>query len=474
MSDEHTWSATHVLAAFRERDLSPVEYLESLIAQIERTQPLVNALGDTYFEQALASARAAAGHYVSGTARPLEGLPVAIKDETEVAGQRTTNGSLLWADSIATTSDVIADRLLDAGAIVHARTLTPEFSIPFWTHSRMWGVTRNPWNPAFDVGGSSGGSAAALAAGMTPVATGSDIGGSIRVPASCCGVVGYKPPLGRIPVAGVYGRDGWSHQGPMARTVADCALIEDVVCGPHRRDHMSLRPKVTIGRPTPDIAGLRIAVSPDLGDWPVVDVVRRAVATVADRLRESGARVEEVDLTIERALLRQASDAHYGALFGADLRRLVEHHEHDVNPYTLNWLSSLDSRAGSFLAGREVEVQIAERVDAVFEDFDVLLCPAFAIPAFAAGVDYTVEPFVVDGQRLDPFRDVGLTEVFNVASRCPVLVVPAGRDDVGVPIGIQIVGRTLDDSTVFAVGAALEGLAPWPLVAPDVAAASGQ
>jgi aspartyl-tRNA(Asn)/glutamyl-tRNA(Gln) amidotransferase subunit A len=303
---------------------------------------------------------------------------------------------------------------------------------------------------------------------MTPLATGSDIGGSIRAPASCCGVVGYKAPYGRVPISGIYGRDGWSHLGPLARSVADCALLADVFAGPDRRDHMSLRPRVSVGRPDPDVAGMRIALSLDLGDWPVVESVRQAVSEAAEALRGAGARVEEVDLTVERALLRRASDAHYGALFGADLARVVKGNEDRVNAYTLNWLSSLETRPGALLEGREAEVEIAMRIDALLDKYDALLCPNFAIPAFAAGVDYTVEPLVVDGRELDSFHDLGLTEVFNVSARCPVLSVPAGRDPEGVPIGVQIVGRALEDASVFRIGAALERARGWPLVADPI------
>ena len=291
MTDLHAWSAIDVLGAFRAGTLSPPEYLDALFARARLMQPIVNAFGDTYEEEARAAALVAATRYASGRARPLEGLPVAVKDEAEVDGKRTTNGSLLWVDEVCERNEPMVQRLLDAGAIIHARTLTPEFSIAFWTASRLWGVTRNPWNPAYDVGGSSGGSAAALASGMTPLATGSDIGGSIRVPAGCCGVVGYKPAHGRVPQLPPYGLDMWCHLGPLARTVADTALVADVMCGPHPLDHASLRPALRLGVPDPDVRGLRIAVSPDLGDWPVTADVRRAVDDVADGLREAGARM---------------------------------------------------------------------------------------------------------------------------------------------------------------------------------------
>lgn len=466
MSELAALSAKEVLRRFKASELSPVEYLEALIDRIETRGSQVNAVGDTYFDEALAQARTAEAAYSSkrAIARPLEGLPVAVKDETEIAGKRATNGSLLWHDWISTHDDPIVDRLRSAGAIIHARTLTPEFSIPLWTHSRLWGVTRNPWNPAFDVGGSSGGSAAALAAGMTPLATGSDIGGSVRVPASCCGVVGYIGPYGRFPVAAPYNLDHWCNVGPLARSVEDCVLLADRLSGRHPADHASLAERVVIGTPSADIRGLRLAVSYDLGDWPVTDVVRDRLRGVVDALRSAGAIVEEVDLVVERELVRTAGNAHHALLFARDCARAVGDRVEDVNPYTLSWLASMKDPPDP-LDGLAAEVEVMRRVGAVLERFDALLCPVLAIPAFAAGVDHTVEPFVLDGVELDTFHDVCPAEIFNITSRCPVLTVPAGRSADDVPIGVEIVGRPFDDATVFGIGAAIELERPWPLVA---------
>ena len=459
-------SASDVLQRFRTRELSPVEYLSALIARIEAVGPTVNALGDTYFEEALEQARAAEATYTSPSKapRPLEGLPIAVKDESEMAGKRTTNGSLLWQDSVGTTNDPTVERALDAGAIVHARTLTPEFSIAFWTHTRLWGVTRNPWNQAFDVGGSSGGSAAALAAGFTPLATGSDIGGSVRVPASCCGVVGFIGPYGRIPVAPPDNLDHWCNMGPLARTVGDCALLTDTLSGLHPRDHATLREAVVLGIPETDVRGLRLAVSYDLGDWPVTAEVRAALADVVESLRGAGAIVEEVDLVVERELLRTAGDAHHAIIFGRFCARAVGDRVDDVNPVTLSWLASLENPPDP-LDGLAAEIEIMARVGRVHERYDAILCPVISVPAFPAGVDHTVDPFVLDGVELDTLHDVCPSEIFNVTSRCPVLAVPAGRSSDGVPIGVEIVGRPFDDRTVFRIGAAIELARPWPLVA---------
>jgi Asp-tRNA(Asn)/Glu-tRNA(Gln) amidotransferase A subunit family amidase len=467
MSELHALCASEVLAAFGRRELSPVEYLEALIQRTSDIEPRINAFGDTYFDEALEAARRAERVYASRSTkpRPLEGLPVAVKDEAEVAGQRTTNGSLLLQESIATESEPMIERLLAAGGIVHARTLTPEFSITFWTSSRLWGVTRNPWNLDYDVGGSSGGSAAALAAGTTPLATGSDIGGSIRVPASCCGVVGYKPAYGRIPQRPPDAMDHWCHLGPLARSVADVALLADVFVGPDARDPASLRPALRIGRPSTDVAGMRIAFSHDLGDWPVVDEVRATVSRTADILRSLGAVVEEVPLVVERALLRTASDAHYAAIFGASISEMIAGREAEANPDTLHWLASLEG-APSYLQGLKAEAEIAGRLAEVFDRFDALVCPTLAIPAYRAGVDYCTEPVVIDGTHYDGMRDICLSEVFNPLGRCPVITLPVGRDSVGVPIGLQIVGRSYEDARVFSIAAALEVAQPWPAIAP--------
>lgn len=466
MSELHVFPATELLARFRSRSLSPVEVLESLLSRIEQVGPSVNAVGDVYAEEALAHAREAERRYRGdgSVARPLEGLPLAVKDELELAGKRTTFGSLLFEHAISEQTDPVVERLVGAGAIVHARTLAPEFSIAFWTHSRLWGTTRNPWNREFDVGGSSGGSAAALAAGFTPLALGTDIGGSVRVPASCCGVVGFIGPHGRFPTAPPYNLDHWSNTGPLTRTVADCALLADAMAGPHPADHVSLPSVLPIGTPVADVTGLRLAATFDFGDWPVTEPVRQALADSIAVLRAAGATVEEVELVVERDLVRLASDAHHALIFGRDCAELIRGREQQACAYTRWWVDSLADPPDP-LAGLRAEAEIQRRVGDALAGFDALLGPAIGVPAFAAGVDHTVEPFLLDGIEYDTFHDICPTEIFNVASSCPVITVPAGRDADGVPIGVQIVGRPHDDPTVFRIGATLEREQPWPLVA---------
>lgn len=464
----HAWPAVRVLEAFRRKQVAPSEYLAVLAARIERWQPVVNCLGDVYLDEAFEAARRADDAYAGdgAAARPLEGLPVVVKDETEYAGHRTTNGSLLWTDWVPDRSDPLVERLLGAGAVVHARGLTPEFSSAFWCHSRLWGVTRNPWNPAFDVSGSSGGSAAAVAAGLTPLATGSDIGGSIRTPASACGVVGFKPPSGRIPVPGLYGRVDWSSVGPLARTAADCALLVDVASGHHPRDHFSLREPTRLGAPPATAAGLRVAFSPDLGDWPVTASVRALARAAADALAAAGAAVADVDLVVTREEVRRAGDAHHRALMVADLVEAVGDRRADCCDYALHWIDSVNAPPdpASFLEGRRIEAAVSERIDRVLADHDVLLTPAMCLPAFPAG--FCGVTYALDGVDRDCLHDLHLTEVFNLANRCPVVTVPVGRSPDGVPVGLQVVGRTYDDATALRVAAALQAAVPQPAVAP--------
>jgi len=289
--DIHYLTATEALRRFRARELSPVELMEAVIARAVRVEPTINAFADERFDEALAAARFAQERYAGrGQApRPLEGLPVAVKEEAPIAGQANTLGSLALRDMVADHTAPFVQRILDAGGIVHARTTTPEFSCAPVTWTKLWGVTRNPWNPAFAPGGSSGGSGAALAAGTAMLATGSDIGGSIRIPASFCGVVGFKPPYGRVPEIEVFNLDHYCHEGPMARTVADCRLLENVIAGPHPSDVASIRPKLVIPEQLEGIAGMRVALSVDLGCYEVDDEVAANTRAAADRLRPPSA-----------------------------------------------------------------------------------------------------------------------------------------------------------------------------------------
>lgn len=460
MVDLHYLSADEAIGLFRSRSLSPVELMSAVIARAEAVEPTINAFGDRYFDEAMAAARAAEARFMGrgGRPRPLEGVPIAIKEETPVAGQRTTSGSLIYRDAPPSeVSAAIIERIRRAGAIIHARSTAPEYSCAPFTHSRLWGVTRNPWNPEFSPGGSSGGSGASLAAGSTTLATGSDIGGSIRVPAAQCGVVGFKPPYGRVPEFSPYNLDHWCHEGPMARSVADCALLENVMAGPHPSDVASLRPKLRIPTELRGIEGWRVGLALDLGGFAIDETVVANARAASDAFREAGAIVEEVDLGWEAAEIIRAARIHFGVIFGPLVARAVAEHGDLMTRYATRFAEdSAWIAKEEFAEGLEIEGRVYERLGRVLERYRVVVCPGFGWPAIEAGEDYVDRGPVVNGVERSDWYEVLTTVPFNLASRCPVLSVPSGSSPEGVPTGIQIVGRTYDDVSAFRAAAAYE------------------
>ncbi len=469
----HYLSATGALAAFRARELSPVELLEAVIARADGVEPTVNALCHTYYDQARDQARAAEARYAGrGEApRALEGLPVAIKAEEAIEGQPWSQGSLIHRDVVAPYTSEFARRHLDAGAIVHARSTNPEFSCAGFTHSRLWGVTRNPFNADLAVGGSSGGSAASLAAGTSTLASGSDIGGSIRIPAAACGVVGFKPPYGRVPVDPPFNLDAYCHSGPLARTVADCALYENVLAGVDPGDITTLRDTVVLPDRFDGVDGLRVAVSVDLGGWPVEDDVRANTLAVAGALRAAGATVEEVDLALPREEVMRATAIHFQHGFAATIKADIAAHPDLACDYVHGMIAFCDQYSAglSFAEGLEIEARLYRPVGALLERYDALVIPTSCAASLTAGDSYMSDPALAGGARVADHLENFLTPVFNIMSRCPVLAVPSGFGARGGPTGVQIAGRTYDDHTVFRLGAALEAVAPWD-VRPEVAA----
>jgi len=464
MDGLHYLSATDAMRMFRAKELSPVDLMEAVIARAETVEPVVNAFTYTHFDEALAQAQAAADRYARGDeVGALEGLPVAMKDEVPIEGLPWENGSLIARGEVADHTAPIAERVGAAGGIVHARTTTPEFSCAAFTHTPLWGVTRNPWSPAWGVGGSSGGSGAALAAGTATLASGSDIGGSIRIPASFCGVVGFKPPYGRVPVDPPYNLDHYCHDGPMARTVADCALFENAIAGPHPRDAASLRPRYELPERFGDIQGMRIALASPLGDFPMDPEVEANTSAAADAFAEAGAVVEPVSLPWSHEEIVDVTLIHFGALFGAAIGEAALAHPELITPYAADiGRRSLEAIArASFQDGLEREAAIYAPLGEILERFDALICPSVGTRGFLAGDDYADHGIEVGGVLLERYLAACLTPPFNIASRCPVLAVPSGFASNGVPTGIQIVGRSYDDTAVFRAAAALERIRPW-------------
>ncbi|GAA4840357.1 amidase [Saccharopolyspora rosea] len=464
MSDELTHlSATEARALFTSRALSPVELLRALVERAEDVEPKVNAFAERLFDEALDAARQAEARYLGkGPApRPLEGIPVAVKEKHAIAGRSLTEGSLVNEGVVATENAPVVDRVLAAGGIIHARTTTPEFSITAFTHTPLWGVTRNPWCLDRSPGGSSGGSAAALAAGTAPLATASDIGGSTRIPAAFTGTVGFKAPYGRIPGAAPLSADFYRGDGPLARTVDDAALLANVLIGPDPRDHTSLRPGSALPAEFEPAAGMRVALCLRLGDYEITPAVERNTRETAAALEAAGVVVEEIELPWTREEIALATEAHFGAFFGALVGESVAGREDVVAPYTrafVEWAAKARGRT-SLVTGLRVETRMQRQLAEAMAGFDALLCPTAAVSALPAGDDL-LGAFEVDGQRFARTADVTMTIPFNINNRCPVLAVPSGHTADGVPTGVQIVGHTYDDATVFRLGAELERVRP--------------
>ncbi|MFI8419242.1 amidase [Streptomyces sp. NPDC085479] len=458
-------SATEARRLFEARELSPVELMRAVIDRAERTEPVVNAFTERLFDEALAQARQAEDRFLGKgglTPRPLEGIPVATKEKHAIAGRSLTEGSLVHAGTTATENAPVIDRILDAGGIIHARTTTPEFSIATFTHSRLWGVTRNPWNPDLTPGGSSGGAGASLAAGSTLLASASDIGGSTRIPAAFTGTVGFKAPYGRIPGTAPLSADHYRGDGPMARTVDDCVTLANVLAGPDPRDHVSLRPKLVLPASYDTVAGMRVALCLRLGAYELHPEIEANTRAVARALADAGAVVEEIELPWTRDDLLVSLAAHFSTIFGALVSEVAARHRDRMSAYAVAFADTMaEARERvSYLDGLRVETRLQRELAEAMAPFDVLVCPTTAVPGLPAGDDL-LGRLVVNGEDHGEPLWAAMTAPFNINNRCPVLNVPSGRSSWGVPTGVQIVGHTYDDPTVFRVGKALEQLRPW-------------
>ncbi len=459
--------AREVLAKFRARSLSPVEYLENLINRAAETEPTINAFAFKWFDEAMDQAKKAEAVYAGGDgkARPLEGLPIAIKDEMDIEGQPMTNGSLYLKDNISTETQYAVQRLIDAGCIVHARTTTPEFSCSGTADSRIHGTTHTPWKHGYTCGGSSGGSAASLAAGTTPLATGSDIGGSIRIPAGCCGVVGFKPPYGRNPDNTPFAFDMYAVVGPMSRTVDDAAMMQNILCGPHPLDNASIRPKYILPDTYEDIRGLKIAWSMDLGFFEVDEHVRKNTLTALDVLSDLGAELVEVDFGWT-AEADRAVQNYLDHLFGGYIKEMVDTDPSLASPWaTYCAEASGKSTAADFFAAYEMQLKMSRHVGAIMDEHFAFVCPTMNFHEIPADQN-PKDPVVINGKTVDPLYGWCMCHPFNMLGRIPVLSVPSGIGGNGLPTSLQITARHLDDERVFRVATAFEKAQPW-LDAPE-------
>jgi Asp-tRNA(Asn)/Glu-tRNA(Gln) amidotransferase A subunit family amidase len=453
-------SAHEALNLFARRKLKPSALMAALQARSEKINPVINCFADQYWDEGLAAASRADSLYASPGAklRPLEGIPLAVKDAQRVAGKRTTHGSLIFKNSIDDHSDPMIERLQDAGAIIFARTTTPEFCLSGVTHSRIWGITRNPWNTEWGPGGSSGGSGAALAAGLTTLATGTDIGGSIRIPAACCGIVGYKPPHGRNPDGPPASFDRFNHCGPMARSVADAALMQNMTSGPHPLDHDSIRSRIKLPVKPENLKGMKLAYSMDFGYVNVNPEVRNNTLAAIEVFKSLGARVSEVDLGWTSEV--DADCMHWYNLmsFGRQTLWHREKHRDLMTDYALKFAESCETKVTADDVHKPWARlhQMYQTLGPVLDNHDIFICPTNNAPGVKAGHDPWDMNFTINGKTADPEYGWVMTHQFNMLHNCPVLAVPSGFASTGVPTGIQIIARTFDDARVFKVGLAYE------------------
>lgn len=451
-------SAGEAIARFANHSLSPLELMQALIARSEQIEPQINAFTETYFDTALQQAKMAEARYQQGTQRPLEGIPVAVKDEFRLAGSHRTSASLVFKDRVDDESDIIIQRLLDAGAIPHAKTTTPEFCLLGSCHSRLWGITHNPWNLDIAPGGSSGGSGAALAAGTATIATGTDIGGSIRIPAALCGIVGYKPPYGRNPEIPVFNLDFYSHSGPMARSVSDIAAMQNLMSGVHNRDIASLRKRLVIDTRIPDnLDGWKVAWSMDLGFMEVDSSVQDNTLSALDLLRSLGAIVDEVEIGWDESIIDAAH--HYWAHgWAATIDSLLETNHDELCDYSVWFIENArKSTPRDYLDSLEVAVRMYDRFGPLMDEYDIFVCPTLMTTGVPNNSTWPKNEIEINGEiRMISEENWSATFPFNMLSRCPVMSMPSGLAANGVPTGIQFVARTFDDQRVFSAALAYE------------------
>ena len=455
-------TATEAIAAFKARKLSPVELLRAVEAQFNKVNGKVNAFTYTFFDQALIQARNAEKRYATGRpTRPFEGVPLMIKDIHQIKGYVTTFGSLLHKRNVDEVTELFVDRMLKAKPVLIGRSTNPEFAASCITHSRLWGITRNPWNTRYNSGGSTGGGAAAVAAGMTVLSDGSDYAGSIRVPASSCGVFGFKPPTGRVPHSQPWNLNGYAVFGPITRSVADAALMMNVIAGQHPRDITSVREKLRYPDRYEKIKGWRIAYSPDLGCFEVDPEVAKATRAALEAFREAGAEIEEVELGWSKDIVlgflahARENDFEPAHLLPMHKRKLLTDYIRANTPRTdlakrLTYADSLNLRADMWA-----------KLAPVLKRCQVLLCPTLAIPAQPANYNPADRSLKINGKKVESEIGWVMTFPFNMLGQLPAATVPCGFAKSGVPIGLQIVGRPYDDLTVFQAAAAFEKARPW-------------
>ena len=457
-------SAAEVMRLYRTKKLSPVEMLNAHIDRIEGYNGKVNCVVQEHFDEALQAAKGSEKRYMDGNPRPLDGIPCAIKDDAQVKGWRHCWGTLLMKEVEPAASDSpIIDMLRQAGVLMHIQTTAPEFFLAGVTWSHLWGVTRNPWNLQYTPGGSSGGSGAALASGFTTLAIGSDMGGSIRIPASMGGLYGCKPPFGRVPTSEV----SYESFGPMGRSFEDMNLLQQHISGPHPYSHSSLRPKLDYLESYGDVRGWRIAVNTLSGYGAEVDGTgSRSMNEAVEKLRVLGCEVEIMDLGFRHTDFETMIAGLMSTEMGL-LAVIASEDPNSLTPYVRDFLETYGDKMGPKYAGAAEELLIQYNLQVqskVFmQGFEAVVMPTMLTPYVAA--DWFSSPekayVTVNGRQIESRMGFFTTWMWNLLGRHPVVNVPNGMTGENVPLGMQIISNTFDDLKAFQLAQA------WSKVAPD-------
>ena len=402
-------------------------------------------------------ARAAEARYAGRTApRALEGVPVAVKEEMPIAGRSHRFGSLLTEGNVATQTQPMVQRLIDAGAVLHLRTTTPEFSIAVTAHSELWGVTES-MEPRLQPRRFVGGSGGAWPPGSPhwPPAPTSRVPSGFR---RLCAASGFRPPYGRVPSLPPLSLDTYCQDGPMARTVTDCALFQNVIAGPDLVDHVSVPAAPPLPTTFGSCAGLKVALAVTIGDFPVVPEAAANIERFANALRDAGAEVTPVKIPITRQSIMAAAMAHYGLLLAPSVRGFAPADDPRWSRNVLDVVEACEAalRSVGALQVVEEEGRMHAVLAEIFRDHDAIICPTMATTGYAADATAAESVELAEGVHFANLVSQCLTQLFNIASRHPVLNVPSGRASNGVPTGVQIVARPFDDLTAFRLGAAAE------------------
>jgi amidase len=450
------WTAAEAVARLRKGEVTPLELIDAAERRIADTNPRINAMVTLCLDRARDHARRLMKEpRADRAANFLHGLPIAVKDNTDVEGVRCTSGSRVFENRIAPGSDPVVKRLESNGAIILGKTNLPEFAAGGNTFNDVFGATRNPRDVRMSASGSSGGSAAALAAGQVWMATGNDFGGSIRTPAAFCGVSGLRPSPGMVARLQKQPFNPLSVEGPMARTVADVALMFDAEAGFDARDPLSPRD------PLPSFAQCaaqprkprRVAISADLGVAPVVDrEVRAMIGSVADQLAAEGVLVEEAHPDLRDAARHFLTLR--GAVYIARIAPLLAENRHLLKPEVIeNTEFGLGLKLEDVVAAEIAQGEIIRRCATFFEKYDALICPATLCPPFPVELRY---PESWDDVAFEGYMGWLVLTCAVTMTACPVLALPGGFTAGGLPLGLQVVGRPRGEAALFAQGAWLE------------------